>query len=277
MDTPRIAFIGAGNMAQSLVGGLIAQGYAPAALSAADPEPGQCARIAARYGIAVSADNAAVVPTAQVVVLAVKPQAMRPVLTALAPHLAATCPLVISIAAGIRIEALARWAGDRLPLVRVMPNTPALLGCGVSALYANAHAGTAERRQAEAIMAAVGATLWLESEGDLDAVTALSGSGPAYFFLVMEAMEAAGVALGLQAGAARRLTLHTALGAARMALESSDDPATLRARVTSKGGTTERAIEVLEAHAALRTLFERALTAACDRSRELAAELGSAS
>lgn len=269
-----IAFIGGGNMARSILGGLLAEGGAPERLWVADPAPDQLARLReAHPGLHTTGENAEAASAADVVVLAVKPQVMREVAVALAAPLQARRPLVVSIAAGIRSRDLDRWLGGGLPIVRCMPNTPALVRSGASALYANSATSPKQRQLAERIMRAVGLTLWLEDEALLDAVTAVSGSGPAYFFLVMEIMEQAGVELGLPREAARLLTLETAFGAAKLALESREDAATLRARVTSKGGTTEAALEVLEA-GGLQGLFSRALAAAARRSGELAEQLG---
>jgi len=182
-------------------------------------------------------------------------------------------PLIISIAACVREPDINRWLGGDIAIVRTMPNTPAMVQSGATALIANAAVTEEQRELAETIMRAVGLTLWLEDESQLDAVTALSGSGPAYFFLVMEAMEHAGRELGLSGQTARLLTMQTAFGAAKMALESSDNAAILRERVTSPGGTTEKALEVLE-NGKLRELFDQALKAACERSHELAELIG---
>jgi pyrroline-5-carboxylate reductase len=210
---------------------------------------------------------------AGIIVLAVKPQVMQDVAGELAATVAAHRPLVISIAAGVRESTLRAWLGDGTAIVRTMPNTPALVQSGATALYANPAVSEEQRSHAESIMRAVGLALWVEGEEQLDAVTALSGSGPAYFFLLMEAMQAAGSKLGLPADTARLLALQTAFGAAKMALESPEDPATLRRRVTSPGGTTERAISVFQEHG-FEDLVERAMEAAAGRSRELAEEIG---
>ncbi len=269
-----IAFIGAGNMARSLIGGLLADGYEPARLVAADSDAGTRAALERDFGIAVHAANADATRAADIIVLAVKPQVVAEVARALAGDLKDSKRLVISIAAGIRLADLEGWLGGGVPLVRAMPNTPALVQSGATALCANAHAGKDWREAAETILRAVGLTLWLDDEAQMDAVTALSGSGPAYFFLVMEAMEAAGRRLGLPAETARVLTIQTAFGAAKMALESTDSgPAELRARVTSPGGTTERAVGSLR-DGGLERLLEQALEAARDRSIELSKYLG---
>jgi pyrroline-5-carboxylate reductase len=272
MTQPTIAFIGAGNMAGSLINGLISDGYDPARIVASDTSPAALAAMSGRTGVRTTADNA-VAADADVVVLAVKPQMLQAVAREIAPIVQRRRPLVVSIAAGIREDALEGWLGGGVALVRTMPNTPAMIGAGATVLHAG-HGVTDEQRDtAESILRSVGLTRWVDDEGLLDAVTALSGSGPAYFFLVMEAMEAAAADLGIPHETARLLTLQTALGAARMAIESDEEPATLRRRVTSPGGTTERAVAVLDG-GGLRELFGRALTAARDRSVELSHLLG---
>ncbi|MFP4683190.1 MAG: pyrroline-5-carboxylate reductase [Ectothiorhodospira sp.] len=269
-----IAFIGAGNMARSLLGGLVTDGWNPEALWAADPDPQQRGEINRRWpGIHTVEDNDTAVAHADVVVLAVKPQVLGAVCRALSPAVQARSPLVVSIAAGVRGTDIDRWLGGGLPLVRCMPNTPALVGSGATALVANAQVTGDQRDLAESLLRAVGLTVWLDDEDQLDAVTALSGSGPAYGFLLIEAMENAGVDLGLPRETARLLALQTVFGAAKLALESDEDAATLRTRVTSPGGTTEQALAVLES-GGLRDLMQRAMTAARNRSRELADQLG---
>lgn len=273
MKSTSIGFIGGGNMARSLVGGLIADGVAPSAFTVSEPDPARRAALAERYGVAVTADNRQAVVGAEVVVLAVKPQVLPGVAREIAAALADRLPLVVSIAAGIRSTDVARWVGDAVPVVRAMPNTPALIGCGATALYAGPGAEARHRELAESILRAAGSVTWVESEPQMDAVTALSGSGPAYFFLLTEAMADAGTALGLRRDTARLLALETALGAARMSVESADDVAELRRRVTSPGGTTEAALAVLE-KGGFGGLVDRALRAACERSRELADSFG---
>ncbi|MBI5462018.1 MAG: pyrroline-5-carboxylate reductase [Gammaproteobacteria bacterium] len=273
MTNPSISFIGGGNMAHSLIGGLIADGWPTDRIHVTDTNPEPLTHLAERFGVATGSDNGAAAGQADVIVLAVKPQAMRTVAGDIAAAVQARRPLVISIAAGIRSADLDRWLGDNNAIVRCMPNTPALVQSGATALFANARVGDTQRDLAENILRAVGLTLWLDDEQLMDAVTALSGSGPAYFFLIMEALQAAGVQLGLPEQTARLLTLQTAFGAAKMTLESDEDAATLRQRVTSPGGTTERALQVLD-DGGLRELIARALAAARDRSRELADQLG---
>ncbi len=273
MDKATLSFIGGGNMARSLIGGLIADGWPAAQIHVTDPDPEQLGWLSKRFGISTGTDNSAAVDAADIVVLAVKPQLMRDVASGIAQAVKHSHPLIISIAAGIRATDLERWLGGATALVRCMPNTPALVQSGATALFANPRVTDEQRDSAESILRAVGLTLWLDNETLMDAVTALSGSGPAYFFLILESLQAAGEELGLPADAARLLALQTAFGAAKMALESDEDAATLRRRVTSPGGTTERALQVLEA-GDLRGLMEKALTAARDRSRELAEQLG---
>lgn len=273
MNATRIGFIGGGNMARSLIGGLIADGTAADCLWVSDPEAERRSSLAATFAIHTGADNRALVDAVDVVVLAVKPQAMRSVCQEIAEVAQNRRPLVLSIAAGVQLPALERWLGSGVAIVRTMPNTPSLVQSGATALVANAAVNAGQRELAEGVMRAVGLTLWLKDETQMDAVTALSGSGPAYFFLLMEILEAAGTQLGLSTEQARLLTLQTAFGAAKMALESRDDAATLRARVTSPGGTTERALEVLQ-EGEIGALFGRAVEAARERSRELAAKLG---
>ncbi|HSH29882.1 MAG TPA: pyrroline-5-carboxylate reductase [Thiohalobacter sp.] len=273
MNESQLCFIGAGNVARSLIGGLLADGFPADRIRASDPDAGQREAVARRFGVQVFADNAEALAGAQVLILAVKPQGLAALARGLAPQLDAANPLLISVAAGIRASDLGRWLGGNRPLVRCMPNTPALVQSGATALYATAAVNDAQRNLAESILRAVGLTLWVEDETQMDAVTALSGSGPAYFFLMIEAMQQAGTDLGLPADTARLLALQTAFGAAKMALESEDPPGRLRERVTSPGGTTERALAALE-DGGFRALIARAMQAAQARSRELAEQLG---
>lgn len=272
MNDSVIAFLGCGNMGRSLIGGLITDGYPPTLIRAADPDAEQLARLGERAGVNGYTDNAEAARDAGVIVLAVKPQQVKSVATALRPEVAARRPLIVSIAAGIRTDDLVRWLGP-LPVVRAMPNTPALLGCGATGLFARADVTAEQRERAESILRAAGLTVWVESEAQIDAVTALSGSGPAYFFLFMELLEDAGARLGLSRAQARLLTLQTALGSARMAMEASAEPGMLRAQVTSRGGTTERAVEVMQERG-LGAIVEEALRAARARAQELAAQFG---
>jgi pyrroline-5-carboxylate reductase len=271
MKNSVISFIGGGNMARSLIGGLISNGVDPTQIRVADVVPTPPAT--AHYPIQVFTDNVKAIQDAQVVVLAVKPQQMQSVALELRPHLIDPAPLFISIAAGIRLNDLSRWLGETVPLVRVMPNTPALVRSGASALFANSQASELQRELAENILRSVGLTLWLKDESLMDLVTALSGSGPAYFFLIMELLEKAAVDLGLPQEQATLLTIQTAFGAAKMALESTEDVSILRNRVTSKGGTTEQAIKTLH-DGDIELLLKKTLIAARDRSIQLAEELG---
>ena len=268
----RLGFIGAGNMARSLIGGLLAAGHPGDRIIAADPDPGQLAAAAALGAIATTPANAAVADAADIIVLAIKPQVMSAVCRALRPHLSADRHLLISIAAGIRLQAMDRWLGAR-PIVRCMPNTPALLRAGITALAGNRQVAPGQLATAAAVLGAVGKTAVLDSEDQLDAVTAISGSGPAYFFLFTEALIDAGIGQGLAPELARALAVETALGAARMALTTSSSLPDMRRSVTSPNGTTEAAIAVFEA-GGLRPLVERAANAARDRSIALADELG---
>jgi len=268
-----ISFIGGGNMATSLVGGLIADGRDPASIYVTDADASKLETLADAFRVQTSTDNEEAVRHASTVVFAVKPQVMAAVVTGVAAAGQAHRPLFVSIAAGVREPDILRWLGYDASIVRSMPNTPALVGSGATALYANRHVSDEQRSQAESVLRAVGLTVWVEDEHLLDVVTALSGSGPAYFFLLMECMERAGVALGLTKDHARMLTIQTAFGAAKMALESSDAPATLRTRVTSPGGTTERALDSLMA-GGMEQLIHEALEAAHDRSVELGREFG---
>jgi pyrroline-5-carboxylate reductase len=268
-----MAFVGGGHMASALIGGLRAQGVSATAIAVADPDPDARDRLQRTYGVAVYAEAAAAVAGADVLVLAVKPQHMAAVAKAIAPSLASPAPLVVSVAAGLRIADLARWLGARVPIVRAMPNRPALIGVGVTALHAGPGVDDDSRAVAEQILGACGATVWVADEAHLDAVTAVSGSGPAYFFLLIEALEAAAIEQGLEPATARRLAIETAHGAGRMAALASETPAELRAQVTSRGGTTAAALEVLEA-SDLRAIFARAVAAATQRSRQLAREFG---
>ena len=273
MSETIITFIGGGNMARSLIGGLIADGHPPAGLRIAEPDAERRERLVADFGVQSFGENATAARGADAVILAVKPHVLAEVVRDLSGQIREQHSLTISIAAGVRSSDIEEWLGGGLPVVRSMPNTPALVQTGATALYANAAVTAAQRELAETTLRAVGVVVWLSDEQQMDAVTALSGSGPAYFFLTMEAMQAAAEQLGLAEETARLLTLETALGAARMALESSEDPATLRRRVTSPGGTTAAAIEQLE-QGGLVSLYGRALTAAARRAAEIGDELG---
>ena len=271
MTAPQIGFIGAGNMAISLIGGMLQNSFKPGQLLASDRNEEQLQQLARQFGIHTTTDNGQLARDCDVLVLAVKPQVMQAVCAAL-PRPRKSGQLVISIAAGITCASLADWLGTATPLVRCMPNTPALRGQGVSGLYATDRVSTEQQKLAENIMNAVGISLWLEQEAQIDAVTAVSGSGPAYFFYLMEAMTDAGEKLGLPREVAERLTLFTALGAADMAVHSDVDTAELRRRVTSPNGTTEQAINSFTRED-LPGMVARAMQAAAERSAELSREL----
>lgn len=265
-----IAFIGGGNMARSLVGGLVARGRDARSIRISEPNEGLRSALASDFGAGVFAHNADAAATADAWVFAVKPQVMKTVCETLAPIAQAQRPLIVSIAAGITSEQLDRWLGGGLAVVRSMPNTPALLGAGATGLYANARVSGAQRAAAETLMQATGITEWIADEALMDAVTAVSGSGPAYVFLLAEAMQAAGEAQGLPTESARKLALQTILGAARMLTESGEPAAVLRQRVTSPNGTTQAALESFEA-GGFRGLVDAAVAAATRRGRELSA------
>jgi len=265
-----IAFIGGGNMARSLVGALIGGGTAANAIRVAEPDSALRTALARDFGVATFERNADAAASADTVILAVKPQVMRAVCAELAEAIGERKPLIISIAAGIRLDQIAQWLGATLPIVRCMPNTPALIGAGATGLIANSTANATERSRAEMILAAAGRTAWIDDEALMDTVTAISGSGPAYFFLLVEALEDAAAAQGLPRETARMLASQTCLGAGRMLVESGENPATLRQRVTSPGGTTAAALDAFEA-GAFRALVARAIEAATTRGRELSA------
>lgn len=270
---PRIAFVGAGNMASSIIGGLIASGHSADQISAADPFPASLERLREIAPVAVYSDNTSAVAGADIIMLAVKPQVMAEATDSIAAAVRTRRALVISIAAGVTIDSMQARLGPSAAIVRCMPNTPALLGCGASGLFANSQVTDQQADFAQRVLSAVGITCWVDSEPQLDAVTALSGSGPAYFFLLTEAMVDAGVALGLDRDTATILAKQTSLGAARMALEGDADLVELRKRVTSPGGTTERAIQSFEQDK-LRDVVSRAMHAAAERAVEMSREMG---
>ncbi len=265
-----IGFIGAGNMATSLIGGLIANHYEATRITACDIDAQQLQQLEQRFGISTSQDAVDCAGTADVVILAVKPQVMRTICEQLAETGARPDQLFISIAAGVPADAIDGWLGGGRSIVRCMPNTPALLQLGATGLAANARVTAAQKAAAEHILQAVGIAIWVDAEADLDAVTAISGSGPAYFFYFIELLAAAGVKLGLEAETAARLARQTALGAASMALH--EDVVKLRAQVTSKKGTTEQAILSFQQNQLAR-LIDEATAAAQGRARQLAREL----
>ncbi len=267
-----ILFVGGGNMASALIGGLLARGTPAAAITVIEPSADQRGALARRFGVAVHADPGSVATRTDVVILAVKPQQMREAVQALRPVLSGQ--LVVSVAAGVRAADLSRWLGGHRRIVRAMPNTPALIGQGATGLAALPGTADADRQQAEHIMQAVGVTVWVDDETLLDAVTAVSGSGPAYVFRFIEAMIAGGERLGLSREQARALTLQTFVGASRLAADSDEEPSVLRERVTSRGGTTAAALAVLDERG-LAEHVSAALDAACRRSAELGREFRS--
>ena len=271
----KITFLGGGNMASALIGGMIERGFAAGDIQVVELGDAARAALEGRFGVRAVAGFDAVALACDVLVLAVKPQQMKAALAPLAGQLAGQ--LVISIAAGLRLADLGRWLGapdaPYTRLVRCMPNTPALIGAGVTGLYADPSVDAAGRAAAERILAAVGSTVWADAEAQMDAVTAISGSGPAYVFHFIEALEAAGRSLGFDEAGARRLAIDTVLGAAKLAASSEDSPAVLRQKVTSKGGTTEAALASLAASGWHDELVA-AVKAADDRGRELGAQLG---
>lgn len=272
MKSTTVAFIGAGNMAQCLIGGLVSDGYSPSLIWATNRSDDLLAPLK-QLGINTTTDNKVAASSADVLVLAVKPDKVRDVVNELLPIIQTNQPLVISIAAGIRASTLSKWLGENTAIVRAMPNTPALLRSGVTGLYATNHVSQAHRQVTEGIIKAVGTCVWLEEERLMDALTAVSGCGPAYFFLIMEAMEKAARELGLSDESAHLLTVQTAMGAAKMANQPNTDPAVLRRQVTSPNGVTERAIQTFE-QGGLVELFKKALSAAVTRSEEMADQLG---
>lgn len=266
-----ITFIGGGNMASAIIGGLLARGWDRGQLRAVEILPEARARLEQSFQIKTYAEASAEALNTDCVVLAIKPQQMREAALLLAPLVKTA--LVITIAAGIRGCDLARWLGGHARIVRVMPNTPALVLAGISGMYATAGVSAADRERAASILGAVGETVWVDREDDIDAVTAVSGSGPAYVFYFIEALQQAALDVGMNSDTARRLAIATFTGAAKLAAQSSEDAATLRERVTSKGGTTERALASMEADN-IKAAIGRAVRAAAQRSRELGDELG---
>ncbi|MDP3877368.1 MAG: pyrroline-5-carboxylate reductase [Methylobacter sp.] len=272
MKTNKIGFIGGGNMASSLINGLIASGHAPEQIWVSDINPDTLTALKHDLNVNTSANNDDVINATDVVVLAVKPQTLGAVAQSIAALVQQKQSLVVSIAAGINQNSLSRWLGADTAIVRCMPNTPALVLTGATALHANDKVTAEQCDLAENILRAVGIALWVNDEAELDAVTAVSGSGPAYYFLLMEAMEKAALELGLTQETARLLVQQTALGAAKIALESAESPEQLRKRVTSPGGTTQRAIETFE-QGGFTELVSKALHAARDRSIEMSKQM----
>ena len=266
----KVSFIGGGNMAAAIIGGLVASGTEPTDIEVVEINADARATLAARFGVVTHTDLS-LARLHPIVVLAVKPQTLPEVAAALAARIDGH--LVVSIAAGVRVVDLARWLGGHTRIVRAMPNTPALVRAGIAGLYAPPAVSQESRSQAETVLRAVGGVVWVDDEPQLDAVTATSGSGPAYVFYCIESLEAAAIAQGLDADVARQLALQTFFGAAKLALESGEEPALLRQRVTSKGGTTERGIAALDA-AGVKPAMAQAVDAASRRSAELGDELG---
>jgi pyrroline-5-carboxylate reductase len=266
-----IAFLGGGNMARALIGGLVAKGQAASSISVIELSQPARERLASEHGVHTSAAADGATAAADVIVLATKPQDLKSALSAFGGELRGK--LVISVAAGVRTDALSRWLGGHRKLVRCMPNTPALIGAGIAALYALAEVSPDERKKAEAILRAVGEAVWVDDERLLDPVTAVSGSGPAYVFWFIEQLAAAGAKLGLPEEVSKKLALQTVLGAAKLAAQSNQPPAELRKQVTSKGGTTEAALAVFEQEK-LAERIGRALEAASRRGATLGDELG---
>jgi len=267
----KIAFLGGGNMAGALIGGLLAKGHDRGAISVIELSPAARERLAAQHGVRVSTAPDAATLEADTLVLAVKPQDMKAALSSLAASVRGK--LVISVAAGVRIDALSRWLEGHRKLVRCMPNMPALIGAGIAGLYAAPEVSVEERKKAEAVLGAVGQVVWVEEERLLDPVTAVSGSGPAYVFWFIEQLAASGEGLGLPKETALKLALHTVLGAAKLAAASDKTPGELKKQVTSKGGTTEAALKVFEEQQ-LAERFMKALEAASRRGEELGDALG---
>ena len=270
MDKPRLAFIGGGNMAKSLIGGLIDKGFSSRCISVSDPVKENLDQLNRKFGIATTSDNTIVVKNVDLIVLCVKPQILESVCKEIQASLNQTPP-AISIAAGIPLSLLMDWLGEDTPIIRCMPNTPALVQSGAAGMFANQKVDKKLRNLAEEIFNAVGLCCWLKKEEDIDLVTAVSGSGPAYFFLFMEAMEKVAIDLGLDQEISRKLIIQTALGAAKMAAESAMNPSELRSCVTSPGGTTEKAVNAfLEGD--IMGLFNRAMSKALERATEMAKE-----
>lgn len=271
MNQTTIVVIGAGNMGGSLIGGLVKCGFDPKTITAIDPSNDKLDHLNQRYGIHAATDASQALLHASVVILAVKPQVVKSIVKQHAQTFATKKPLILSIAAGIRIATITEALKTTVPIVRAMPNTPALIGYGATGLYANVEVTPSQRQLAEDIFQAVGIVAWVDQEEAIDSITALSGSGPAYFFLMMESLEKAAVQLGLSQTLAKRFIIQTCLGAAQMAQVAPIDIADLRKQVTSPGGTTEAAISVLT-EGGVGNLFKKALQAAKLRACELASK-----
>lgn len=267
MQNITISFIGAGNMARSLIGGLIAAGFSAKHIWATNPIRSLLTQLKNEFNIHITTDNKEAAAIADVIVLCVKPKEVAPLCAELKTSLTHRGALIISIAAGITIDSITQWLGKSLPIVRTMPNTPALVQAGITGLFANTNVTPTQHQWAEQILRAVGSIAWVKEESQLDAVTALSGSGPAYFLLFMEELAKAGQQLGLSAEEAHLLVMQTALGTAKLAVESNESWENLRKKITSPGGTTEQALNVFST--ALPNLCEKAVQAAYHRAKEL--------
>lgn len=270
--SPTISFIGAGNMASAIIGGMLDSGFKAANIWVSAPDDNHLQSIRKQFGVSVTTDNRYCAQQADMVVLAVKPQVMASVCSDIAPVVQNTRPLMVSIAAGLEASTLDEWLGGGLPLVRVMPNTPSLVGKGAAGLYANDQVKDKQKTMVESVFNSIGSALWVDDESLLHAVTALSGSGPAYFFLMLEALEEAATDAGIASETARALAIQTMAGAAEMAGRSEHDPGQLKRNVMSPGGTTEQAIQTFE-EGGMRDLVKKAYSAAYKRSGEMAKEL----
>ena len=271
-NSSTISFIGAGNMASAIIGGMLDNGYQAGNIWVSAPDDSHLQALRDRFGVSVTTDNRYCAQQADMVVLAVKPQVMAEVCRDIAPVVQNTRPLLVSIAAGLASDTLDGWLGGGLPLVRVMPNTPSLVGKGAAGLFANAAVTAEQKTMVQSVFESIGSALWVDDEEQLHGVTALSGSGPAYFFLMLEALEAAATEAGIAPKTARELAIQTMAGAAEMAARSEHDPAQLKRNVMSPGGTTERAINTFE-DGGMRDLVQKAYNAAFERSQEMSKEL----
>jgi len=271
-NSSTISFIGAGNMASAIIGGMLDNGYQAGNIWVSAPDDSHLQALRDRFGVSVTTDNRYCAQQADMVVLAVKPQVMAEVCRDIAPVVQNTRPLMVSIAAGLASDTLDGWLGGGLPLVRVMPNTPSLVGKGAAGLFANAAVTAEQKTMVQSVFESIGSALWVDDEEQLHGVTALSGSGPAYFFLMLEALEAAATEAGIAPKTARELAIQTMAGAAEMAARSEHDPAQLKRNVMSPGGTTERAINTFE-DGGMRDLVQKAYNAAFERSQEMSKEL----
>ncbi|MDO8955157.1 MAG: pyrroline-5-carboxylate reductase [Gammaproteobacteria bacterium] len=265
---PLIVFLGGGNMTRSLVSGLVSSAYEPSLITVIDHHADKLSKLSAEFKVKTSMNSDAALQVADVVILAVKPQSMQALATEIAPHLQKRQPLLLSIAAGLNIDILAKWFGATMPIIRAMPNTPSMVQAGAAGLFSNPLASTEQKRMAEQILMASGLAVWLNKESDIDIVTALSGSGPAYYFLIMEIMTRTAIEMGLDADTAKALAIQTALGSSVMAKESQSELGALREGVTSKQGTTAAALQFFKEHG-IDDLFKGAMLAAKNRSDEL--------